>query len=407
MTFEHCVRCTICVENCPVYKVEPLFPGPKQSGPDAQRFRLDGEKSVDQWVKYCSQCKRCEVSCPYGVQVSEIILTAQLKYSKEHISPFSSHMFANIYYLGALGSSVAPLFNKVAALNITKKTLNMLGISTTLDLPRFRFRTLERGWRRKGKGKKVVFFHGCHLNYNRPDIGRTIRDLLASSGCKVVMPSQTCCGLPAMGNGDLDMARKFAHKNAFTLTSYIDRGFDVIYGCTSCGLTLTHDYPGILDVPGGMKIAENTYNVHEYLLSLMHEGGVKGPIGRLEKRIAYHIPCHLRALGIGYPAAKIFEMIDGLDFFVLDDHCCGLAGSYGFKKKNQLASGKLGEIASSAIRDLSVDAVAADCGACRMQLEHYSGVPGLDPSEIISEAMKNMQERQGRSIERFKQRLRV
>ena len=407
MTFEHCVRCTICVENCPVYKVEPLFPGPKQSGPDAQRFRLDGEKSVDQWVKYCCQCKRCEVSCPYGVQVSEIILTAQLKYSKEHISPFSSHMFANIYYLGALGSSVAPLFNKVAALNITKKTLNMLGISTTLDLPRFRFRTLERGWRRKGKGKKVVFFHGCHLNYNRPDIGRTIRDLLASMGCKVVMPSQTCCGLPAMGNGDLDMARKFAHKNAFTLTSYIDRGFDVIYGCTSCGLTLTHDYPGILDVPGGMKIAENTYNVHEYLLSLMHEGGVKGPIGRLEKRIAYHIPCHLRALGIGYPAAKIFEMIDGLDFFVLDDHCCGLAGSYGFKKKNQLASGKLGEIASSAIRDLSVDAVAADCGACRMQLEHYSGVPGLDPSEIIVEAMKNMRERQGRSIERFKQRLRV
>jgi hypothetical protein len=42
-----------------------------------------------------------------------------------------------------------------------------------------------------------------------------------------------------------------------------------------------------------------------------------------------------------------------------------------------------------------------------MQLEHYSGVPGLDPSEIIVEAMKNMRERQGRSIERFKQRLRV
>jgi glycerol-3-phosphate dehydrogenase subunit C len=67
MTFEHCVRCTICVENCPVYKVEPGFPGPKQSGPDAQRFRLDGEKSVDQWVKYCSQCRRCQIACPYGV----------------------------------------------------------------------------------------------------------------------------------------------------------------------------------------------------------------------------------------------------------------------------------------------------------------------------------------------------
>jgi glycerol-3-phosphate dehydrogenase subunit C len=389
MTFEHCVRCTICVENCPVYKVEPRFPGPKQSGPDAQRFRLDGEKSVDQWVKFCSQCRRCEVACPYGVEPAEIILKAQLKYSKEHMSPFSAHLFANAYYLGMLGSSLAPLFNKTAALNITKKSLGLLGVSTELDIPFFRFRTLSRSWRRKGRGKHVVFFHGCHLNNNRPDIGRGIRDLLAGLGCRVIIPSQTCCGLPSLGNGDLDMARKFARKNASVLTAYIDRGFDVVYACTSCGLTLIQDYPGVFDIPGSRKIAENTYNVHEYLLSLLQESDLREPIGRLDRKIAYHIPCHLRALGIGYPAVKILQMVEGLHLTVLDDHCCGLAGTYGFKKANQQVSVRLGKIASSAVREVEADAVMADCGACRMQIEHFSGLPAFDPSEILREALMN------------------
>lgn len=404
MTFEHCVRCTICVENCPVYKVEPLFPGPKQSGPDAQRFRLDGEKSVDQWVKYCCQCRRCEVACPYGVQVAEIILKAQLKYGEEHLSPFSSHLFANAYHLEAIGSTLAPLFNRVAALSLTKKALSLFGISDELDMPAFRFLNLERGRRRKGKGRKVAFFYGCHLNFNRPDIGTGIRDLLVSMGCRVVMPPQTCCGLPALGNGDLDMARKYANKNAAVLTSYIDRGFDVVYACTSCGLSLVQDYPGILAVEGGRKIAENTYNVHEYLLSLIQQGSVKIPLGMLEKKIAYHIPCHLRALGIGYPATKLFTLIEGLQVSVLDDHCCGMAGTYGFKKRNQNTAARLGEIASGAIRGLGVDAVVADCGACRMQLEHFTGLPALDPSEIIREALQNspeLREKPGKGIVRW------
>jgi glycerol-3-phosphate dehydrogenase subunit C len=129
--------------------------------------------------------------------------------------------------------------------------------------------------------------------------------------------------------------------------------------------------------------------VNEYLLGLLQEGKEMNPLGRLEKRIAYHIPCHLRALGIGYPAVKIFEQIEGLECCVLDDNCCGLAGTYGFKKRNQDVSRKLGEIASIPIRALNADAIVADCGACRMQLAHHTGLTAMDPVEIIAEAMVN------------------
>ncbi len=389
MSFEHCIRCTVCVENCPVAKVEPRFPGPKQAGPDAQRFRLDGEKSVDEWVRYCSQCRRCQVACPYGVEVADIILKAQLKYSGEHVSPLSSHIFANAYHLAKISSTLAPVVNRAMSSRLTGAALKLLGVADTPRLPGFCFMTMERGLRRKGTGRKVVFFHGCHLGFNRPDIGRKARDLLVMSGCRVVLPRQQCCGLPALGNGDLDMARKFALKNSLILTRYIDKGFDVVYACPSCGLTLTRDYPGILDVPGGRKIAENTYNIHEYILPLLRqrlETSGMSSLGSMERTVAYHVPCHLRALGIGYPAAKIFEMIEGLVFTVLDDDCCGLAGTYGLKRKNQATSQRLGSIVSRRLRDTHAEIAASDCGACRIQIGHHTGMDILDPVEIVMTA---------------------
>ncbi len=229
----------------------------------------------------------------------------------------------------------------------------------------------------------------ARANATRSDIGRGIRALLAYPGCRVAMPPQTCCGLPALGNGDIDMARRYAQKNAQRLVEYIDKGYSVLYACTSCGLTLVHDYPEVFEIPEGRKIAENTYNLHEFILEAIEDGSISMDFGEVNRRIAYHIPCHLRALGIGYPAARLFEKIPGLTFEILEDDCCGLAGSYGFKKKNQQTSVNLGVIAAAAITSLPVDAFASDCGACKMQLGHFTGLPAFDPSEIVIESLAN------------------
>ncbi|MBN1829421.1 MAG: anaerobic glycerol-3-phosphate dehydrogenase subunit C [Deltaproteobacteria bacterium] len=391
--FQHCIRCTICVENCPVFRVNPDFPGPKQSGPDSQRFRCDGETSVDQWIGLCSQCKRCEVACPYGVNPAEIILREQLNYGKKHFRAPVSRLFSNVYYLGNLTSLLAPLANKLVSVKFVRRIMAFFGISEYLNFPPYRFHAMERSWPWKGSSKrarKVAFFYGCYLNYNRPDIGRKIRDLFASMGFRVILPRQVCCGLPALGNGDLATARRLANRNAAILAQYIDRGYDVLYACTSCGLMLTRDYPGMLDIEAGKKIAENTYNIHEYILKLLDEGLLDLNFKAVAAKIAYHIPCHLRALGIGYPAARLLERIPGLDIAVLDDMCCGLAGTYGFKKKNQETSFKLGVIAAQALKETAADCIMADCGACRLQLSQLSGMPARDPAEILFESLNNV-----------------
>ena len=381
--------------NCPVSGVNPEFPGPKQAGPDAERFRADDETSIDKWIQLCSQCKRCDVACPYGVNPARIILREQMRYGANHFRPLASRVFANTYWLGAVSSLFAPLVNRLSPVSFIKRIVNIFGIATYLPFPRFHIHTLGRSWRWKGRRKsrkKVVFFYGCFLNYNRPDLGRDIRDFLGSLGLRVVLPKQVCCGLPALGNGDLETAGRFARKNARILAGYIDRGYDVIYTCTSCGLALTQDYPGILDVPEGMKIAENSYNLHEYVLKLIEEEYIEPVFEPLHRRVAYHIPCHLRALGIGYPAARLFERIPGCECAILEDNCCGLSGSYGFKKINKETSMTLGVTAARAVRDVAPDMLVSDCGACRMQLSHFSGIPAGDPVEILMQSLKRNKE---------------
>ena len=74
--FEQCIKCTVCTVYCPAAAANPLFPGPKQAGPDGERLRLKQPGFYDEALKYCLNCKRCEVACPSNVRIGDIIQLA-------------------------------------------------------------------------------------------------------------------------------------------------------------------------------------------------------------------------------------------------------------------------------------------------------------------------------------------
>src|SRR3954466_14926465 len=82
-SLDHCVKCTICETFCPVSNVTPLFPGPKYEGPQAERFRVSHEDSVDASVDYCSSCGICTQVCPQGVHIAEINSQARAKLKQQ------------------------------------------------------------------------------------------------------------------------------------------------------------------------------------------------------------------------------------------------------------------------------------------------------------------------------------
>ena len=59
---------------------ESRLSGPKQAGPDGERLRLKDGALYDEALKYCINCKRCEVACPSDVKIGDIIQRARAKY---------------------------------------------------------------------------------------------------------------------------------------------------------------------------------------------------------------------------------------------------------------------------------------------------------------------------------------
>jgi glycerol-3-phosphate dehydrogenase subunit C len=398
-SFENCIRCTICVENCPVFKVNADYPGPKQAGPDAERFRLDGIETVDKWITHCTQCKRCDFSCPYGVDPSKLILKAQINYVSRHKKSLPQLLFSNFHYIARLGSLFSIITNFITSLRVIRKIFRLIGLRGDIPFPKFKFNTLQR-FRKKsvrsplleknlitdGK-RKAAFFHGCYLNSNAPDEGRMIIAILEHFGVKVAVPDQVCCGLPALGNGDLIKAKGFAEKNSREFAKFVKEGWDILYSCTSCGHTLIYDYPEILDTYEGELISKNTWNFYEYLLLLNEEGHINFDFKPLEKIISYHIPCHLRGRGVPYPAVKIFKEIPDINVYIQDKNCCGFSGSYGFKEKNKDTTDALGRIAVESLDEHSPDIIISDCGACRMQISNFTKTKIIDPIQIMYDAL--------------------
>jgi glycerol-3-phosphate dehydrogenase subunit C len=51
------------------------------------------------------------------------------------------------------------------------------------------------------------------------------------------------------------------------------------------------------------------HDAMEYLLKLVNEGKVQIK-GKLEKSVAYHPPCHLKYLRVGYPGVRLMRNLD-------------------------------------------------------------------------------------------------
>ena len=105
--FEQCLKCSICTVYCPVSAVNPAYPGPKQSGPDGERYRLKNPEFFNDALKMCLNCKRCEVACPSGVNVGDIIQKARMKHNT-HSPKLRDMMLANTDFVGSMATMVLP-----------------------------------------------------------------------------------------------------------------------------------------------------------------------------------------------------------------------------------------------------------------------------------------------------------
>ena len=392
--FEECTKCTVCTAYCPVLGVNPLYPGPKQAGPDGERLRLKDPYFFNYALKFCMNCKRCEVACPSGVNVADLIQAARIKY--ETAKPkLRDVILANTDFMGSVARPFAPIVNGVTGLGITKTVLDAtLKIDHNRTFPKYSARSFE-GWlgrRRKEQAEfpeQVAYYHGCYVNYNYPQLGKDLVKVLNALGVGVrLLDGEKCCGIAMITNKQTEHARKNALHNVETLKKAVDAGLKVVTTSSSCTLTIRDEYPHLLGVDNS-AVRDSILLATRYIFEKLEKGAGLHFKPDFHLKIAYHIPCHLEKLGWGVFSEKLLRMIPGVEFTLLDSACCGMAGTYGFKKENYLFSQAIGAPLFDQIRAVNPDVVACDCETCKWQIEMSAGYIVKHPISILAEALKD------------------
>ena len=248
--FEQCIKCTICTVYCPVAAVNPDYPGPKQAGPDGERLRLKQPDFFDSALKYCLNCKRCEVACPSNVRIGDIIQAARIKYGPKHNTSIRNYILANTDLVGTLATPLAPVVNAAVATKPVRMIMDkVMGIDHRRIFPKYSHGTFESWYRRHAAEqqasfeRQVSYFHGCYVNYNNPQLGKDMIRIMNALGYGVrLLDKEKCCGVALISNGLYSQAKRQARTNMESIrTAVKGDGRDVITTSSTCTFTLRDD----------------------------------------------------------------------------------------------------------------------------------------------------------------------
>lgn len=393
--FEQCIKCTICTVYCPVAAVNPAYPGPKQAGPDGERLRLKKFDFYDEALKYCINCKRCEVACPSNVKIGDIIQSARIKYSDKK-PKFRDFILANTDLVGSLSTPLAPIVNMTLGMKPVKAVLDgVMKIDHRRSFPKYAFGTFESWYKKQAEKQaaypeQVSYFHGCYVNYNNPQLGKDLIKVMNAFGVGVqLLRKEKCCGVALISNGFIKQAQKQANANIKSIReSVIERNMPVIATSSTCTFTIRDEYPHLLNIENA-DVWDKVELATRYIYRLLSQRKVKLNFKKGKKwRVAYHTPCHMEKLGWSYYSIELLKLIPDMELIVLDSQCCGIAGTYGFKKENYKTSQDIGNSLFKQIESCDIDYVVTDCETCKWQIEMSTTKRCEHPISILANVLE-------------------
>jgi glycolate oxidase iron-sulfur subunit len=404
----NCIRCGLCLAVCPTYR-EHLKEATSPRGRVAlARKGLEGQLELTpnliEQMYGCLTCMACDEICPVGIRPAELALGMRNFQEQRQPSGWKKTLFEGLIpHPGRMEAATWPL-RLYQALGI-RRLASALGLPRLLPgkirdmeamLPRLPQRPLRQILPQvttaRGENKyRAGFFLGCAQSLLFAEESAATVRVLSRNGCAVITPQDVqCCGMPAHGYGRLDLVRGQAQHNiAIFEQSEVDV---IVTDCATCGSTLKQYGDFLKDDPEWAARAgafsQKVRDVSEFLAEIPLEK----PQGRIQARVTYHDPCHLRrAQKVWKQPRSLLGLIEGLEFVELPeaDWCCGSAGSQlitHYETSLKVLDRKMDHLAET-----KAQVIASGCPGCQMQLNTGIKRRGLNvrvvhPITLLDEA---------------------
>jgi len=409
-----------------------------------------GQKiSADELRRLVGKCNFCAL-CPCP-NIRADIMRAKTQFIERDGLKFGVRAIENVERIGKLCGVLPGIANRLLRSDLAGGLIKeALGIHRDRNMPVFPDESFSAWVKKKGldakprtrADRRVAYFAGCTARYLFPEVARATVEVLQKNGIDVFCPDHKCCGMPSFLEGDRKLTLEFAHHNLAIFTDAVKEGYEILCSCPTCSFMLrnllaegayySREYqesagadPKFIRVPAKPKpgerperkmeafdktifqnilkdegyyssldpmkrvaLAENTFDVGEYLLQLHRSGDLKTDFTTVRGQAVYYPPCHQREQEFGQPYLELLGLIPEMKIEAIQGnlYCCGLAGVMGFKRDFHEASIELGSRLIGKIREMNPEILVTDCLSCRLQFKQLLPNEVVHPVEILREA---------------------
>jgi len=425
----YCIRCSACLNVCANFETVGghAFGGETYSGGIGGSWEAGTGKLMNaRFSELCTGCSRCVPQCPVRIDIPWLnqnlrqrmnhedgtSLTKSLFGSltgsapQDKSAPLPKQFFANYHEVGKWGTRFASLANGSSHMPLARKFMqNALGVDSRRELPAFPPKTWEQLFREEPRVEKaatiepgIAMLTDTFTNYGSPERGMAAVRVLRAIGVDVELTPSIPDGRAAMSQGMIDTAREQARAMATMLRPYLDSGRKIAVVEPSVLAMLRFDCKHLLDDEATIAaLASNSFEALQLVWDMATEVGIDlsaafpAAKSRFGTRLFYHAHCQQRTCSAALQTIDVLRAA-GFDVVTSSVECCGMAGSFGYKRDFYELSMAVGADLFAQVRDAEQDGgpriLVASGISCHEQLMGGMGRTVLHPAEVLLSTLR-------------------
>jgi Fe-S oxidoreductase len=401
----YCIRCSACMNVCANFQAVGghAFGGDTYTGGigGSWTYFTSGNLEEARFAELCTGCSRCIPNCPVKIDIPNLNSTIKDRLmKKEGGASLQKKFFGNFSTLASVASHFPAISNWINDLNISRAILEKsVGLDKRRPLSKISDATLVNKYKAYRKENEIcsgnsikfneetILFADIFTNYNYPESGLATVKVFDKLGIPIELTKVLDEGRALQSQGMLDEAKVKAKNVASYLGKLVDAGKTIIVAEPSVLAMIRRDFKKQIENDKLFeKLKTNTYDPVEYLNYLFSKNNVnikeiiKLP-DSVNRKIFLHNQCQMKTIGAGDKNKEFLEKI-GFEILSSTVECCGMAGSFGYKKEYYDLSKNVGSDLTNQIKKTDktngVLQILASGTSCRAQISD-----GMDERKII------------------------
>ena len=367
--FKYCYQCGKCDVVCPWNRVTnfSIRKIVRQASLGLPEIELD-----DIWR--CTTCGSCPKRCPRGVEQIEVGVAIRRIAAAYDVFPGAAKS------IPAAGASLLNHGNPLGE-ERGKRT----DWATGLSIKPF------------AEGMEILYFVGCYYSYDPRNrrIAEATTKLLQRAGVDfgILGEKENCCGESIRKAGNEEAFKTLAREN---IKAFIDHGVKrILVSSPHCYHTFKNEYREFM-------VHLEVVHITQYLAELVAQGRLAFD-GQFAKRVTYHDPCYLgRHNGIFDPPRDLLRGLGGLELAEMPDAresslCCGGGGGRIWMHTDK--GERFGDLRLAQAKEVGAEVLVTSCPYCISNFEESrlalldesgteEGVPEVrDLTEVLLESL--------------------